>query len=58
VSFVARRTVVSGSLPVSRCFSGVSGSPTMEKIPVIIVGAGLAGLALGLSIAKYELHGL
>ena len=27
MNFVARRTVVSGSLPVSRCFSGVSGSP-------------------------------
>jgi 2-polyprenyl-6-methoxyphenol hydroxylase-like FAD-dependent oxidoreductase len=30
----------------------------MEEIPVIIVGAGLAGLALGLSLAEYELHGL
>jgi NADPH-dependent 2,4-dienoyl-CoA reductase/sulfur reductase-like enzyme len=29
---------------------------TMEKIPVIIVGAGPAGLALALSLAKYEVH--
>ena len=28
----------------------------MEEIPVIIVGAGPAGLALGLSLAKYEVH--
>ena len=29
---------------------------TMEEIPVIIVGAGPAGLALGLSLAKYEIY--
>ena len=29
---------------------------TMEEIPVIIVGAGPAGLALGLCLAKYEVH--
>lgn len=28
----------------------------MEKIPVIITGAGPAGLALALSLAKYEVH--
>ena len=28
----------------------------MEEIPVIIVGAGPAGLALALSLAKYEVH--
>ena len=30
--------------------------PIMEKISVIIVGAGPAGLALALSLAKYEVH--
>jgi 2-polyprenyl-6-methoxyphenol hydroxylase-like FAD-dependent oxidoreductase len=31
-------------------------SPTMEKTSVIIIGAGPAGLALALSLAKYEVH--
>jgi 2-polyprenyl-6-methoxyphenol hydroxylase-like FAD-dependent oxidoreductase len=29
---------------------------TMEKISVVITGAGPAGLALALSLAKYEVH--
>lgn len=28
----------------------------MEEIPVAIVGAGPAGLALALSLARYEIH--
>jgi cation diffusion facilitator CzcD-associated flavoprotein CzcO len=29
---------------------------TMEKISVVIIGAGPAGLTLALSLAKYEVH--